>query len=177
MTFRKITLSILISLGLASNAQSRMPSEPTSTAYSSIFDLTPFDRACECIMYYEGMHRKKDYPYVGYGHKLQPGESYSSNMSPAAAERLLRKDLRKLCNMFSKYGQDSLLLATLAYNIGPYKVLGRKGKYPKSDVLKKLESGDRNIRDAYVNHCHWRGKRIASIERRRYAELILLYNP
>ena len=177
MTFRKITLSILISLGIGMNAQPRMPSEPTSTASLSIFDLPPFERAVCCIKYYEGLHTKKDYPYVGYGHKLRPGEHYSSIMSPAAAEQLLRKDLKELCEMFRHYGQDSLLLAALAYNIGPYKVLGYKGKYPKSTVLQKLDRGDRNIRDAYVNHCHWRGKRIPSIERRRYAELMLLYTP
>ena len=68
-------------------------------------------------------------------------------------------------------------LAALSYNIGPYKVTGYKGKYPKSSVLKKLEVDNRNIGDDYVNHCHWRGKRIPSIERRRYAELMLLFTP
>lgn len=119
----------------------------------------------------------RDYPYVGYGHKLRPGERYSANMSTCEAEQLLRKDLRELCAMFRSYGRDSLLLAALSYNIGPYKVTGYKGKYPKSSVLKKLEVGNRNIRDDYVNHCHWRGKRIPSIERRRYAELMLLFTP
>ena len=78
------------------------------------------------------MHRAKDYPYVGYGHKLRPGERYSANMSTYEAEQLLRKDLKELCAMFRSYGQDSLLLAALSYNIGPYKVTGYKGKYPKS---------------------------------------------
>ncbi len=99
------------------------------------------------------------------------------NMSTYEAEQLLRKDLKELCAMFRSYGQDSLLLAALSYKIGPYKVTGYKGKYPKSSVLKKLEVGNRNIRDDYVNHCHWRGKRIPSIERRRYAELMLLFIP
>jgi lysozyme len=114
---------------------------------------------------------------VGYGHKLRPGERYSANMSTYEAEQLLRKDLRELCAIFRSYGQDSLLLAALSYNIGPYKVTGYKGKYPKSSVLKKLEVGNRNFREDYVNHCHWRGKRIPSIERRRYAELMLLFTP
>ena len=70
-----------------------------------------------------------------------------------------------------------ILPRTRVYNIGPYKVTGYKGKYPKSTVLKKLEEGNRDIRDDYVKHCHWRGKRIPSIERRRYAELMLLYTP
>ena len=68
------------------------------------------------------------------------------------------------------------MLATLAYNIGAYKLLGLKGKYPKSTILKKLDSGDRNIKYDYVMYCHWRGKKIASLERRRYAEFILLFD-
>lgn len=39
-------------------------------------------------------------------------------MTAREAEVLLRKDLRELCAMFRPYGQDSLLLAALAYNIG-----------------------------------------------------------
>lgn len=134
-----------------------MPTERPASTPASIFELPPFERAVCCIRFYEGMHRAKDYPYVGYGHKLRPGERYSANMSTYEAEQLLRKDLRELCAMFRSYGQDSLLLAALSYNIGPYKVTGYKGKYPKSSVLKKLEVGNRNIRDDYVNHCHWRG--------------------
>lgn len=98
-------------------------------------------------------------------------------MTAREAEDLLRKDLRELCAIFRPYGQDSLLLAALAYNIGPYKVLGCKGRYPKSTVLIKLEAGDRNIRDDYVKYCRWRGKRVPSIERRRYIELMLLFTP
>ena len=177
MTFRKIILFLLISLSLVANAQAQMPTERPASTPASIFELPPFERAVCCIRFYEGMHRAKDYPYVGYGHKLRPGERYSANMSTYEAEQLLRKDLRELCAMFRSYGQDSLLLAALSYNIGPYKVTGYKGKYPKSSVLKKLEVGNRNIRDDYVNHCHWRGKRIPSIERRRYAELMLLFTP
>lgn len=177
MTFRKIALFLLISLNLVTNAQARMPTEQPASALASLFKLPPFERAVCCIRFYEGMHRAKDYPYVGYGHKLRPGEHYSANMSPYEAELLLRKDLRELCAMFRSYGRDSLLLAALSYNIGAYRVTGYKDKYPKSSVLKKLEVGNRDIRDDYVKHCHWRGKRIPSIARRRYAELMLLYTP
>lgn len=168
---------MLLSFSLGANAQAREPSATEQSSSSSLYDLPPFERAVCCIKYYEGLHRKKDYPYVGYGHKLRPGENYSSNMSPAAAELLLRKDLRKLCDMFSQYGRDSLLLAALAYNVGPYKVLGCKGKYPKSNVLQKIESGNRDIKQDYVEFCRWKGKKIPSIERRRYAELLLLFEP
>ena len=163
---------------LMANEQAREPSEtkPLETA-GSIYALPPFERAVCCIKYYEGMHRKKDYPYVGYGHKLRPGEHYSSNMSLAEADRLLRKDLKEFCGMFSKYGKDSLLLAALAYNVGPYRILGSKKKYPKSTLLMKIEAGIRNFKTDYVQFCRWKGKKIPSIERRRYAEWVLLYVP
>ena len=44
-----------------------------------------------------------------------------------------------------------------------------------SGICKKLDSGDRNIKNDYVKYCHWRGKKIVSIERRRYAEFMLLF--
>ena len=110
---------------LAAHSQEEVINQPR------IFLLSPFDRAVCCIKYYEGLHRQKDYPYVGFGHKLRPGEHYSSNMSYAEADALLRKDLKEFCAMFSDYGKDSLLLAALAYNVGPYRILGSKKKYPK----------------------------------------------
>lgn len=81
-------------------------------------------------------------------------------MTATESESLLRKDLKELCSLFRPYGKDSLLLAALAYNIGTFKLLGLKGKYPKSIILKKLDSGDRNIKNDYVKYCHWRGKRL-----------------
>ena len=42
-------------------------------------------------------------------------------------------------------------------------------------VLKKSEAGIRDFKEDYVQFCHWKGKKVASIERRRYAELALLY--
>ena len=139
MRLKIVSFIALISTSLSLNAQPQTPIERNDAASKTLFELSPFERAVCCIRFYEGLHRKKDYPYVGYGHKLRPGERYSSNMTAREAEKLLRKDLRELCAMFRSYGQDSLLLAALSYNIGPYKVLGCKGRYPKSTVLKKLE--------------------------------------
>jgi lysozyme len=96
-------------------------------------------------------------------------------MSLVEADLLLRKDLKKFCGMFSAYGKDSLLLAALAYNVGPYRILGCKKKYPKSTLLKKIEAGIRDFKSDYVQFCRWKGKKIPSIERRRYAEWTLLY--
>lgn len=175
MSFRIIAAFVIFIFGMRVNGQTVTPSEPLSKTLP-IFDLPPFERAVCCIRFYEGLHRKKDYPYVGYGHRLRPGERYSSEMTASEAEALLRKDLKELCSLFRPYGKDSLLLAALAYNIGVFKLLGLDGKYPKSIILKKLDSGDRNIKNDYVQYCHWRGKKIASIERRRYAEFLLLFD-
>ncbi len=172
MTLRKILATIIVTSCLCANAQTQEP-----VKQPAIYGLAPFERAVCCIKYYEGIHRKKDYPYVGYGHKLQPGENYSSNMSLAEADKLLRKDLKNFCGMFSSYGKDSLLLAALAYNVGPYRILGSKKKYHKSTLLKKIEAGIRDFKSDYVQFCHWKGKKIPSIERRRYAEWLLLYVP
>ena len=170
MIQRTLFIAIALFCSLTIHSQNEVVNQ------ESIFALPPFERAVCCIKFYEGMHRKKDYPYVGYGHKLRPGEHYSSNMSYAEADKLLRKDLKEFCAMFSDYGKDSLLLATLAYNVGPYRILGSKKKYPKSTLLKKIEAGIRDFKADYVQFCHWKGKKIPSIERRRYAELFLLYN-
>lgn len=78
-----------------------------------------FSLAVECIKRFEGWHSSRHHPYVGWGHCLQPGEKYSAHtMTRQQADELLRKDLRKFCAMFRQFGKDSLLLATLAYNVG-----------------------------------------------------------
>ena len=72
------------------------------------------------------------------------------------ADALLRKDLRKFCAMFRQFGRDSVLLGTLAFNVGPAKLLENK-RYPKSTLIKKLEAGDRNIYREYIAFCHYKG--------------------
>lgn len=111
MRLRTISIIALILTSLSVNAQSQKSSESNDAASNALFELPPFERAVCCIRFYEGLHRKKDYPYVGYGHKLRTGERYSSNMTALEAEELLRKDLRELCAMFRSYGKDSLLLS------------------------------------------------------------------
>lgn len=136
-----------------------------------------FSLAVECIKRFEGWHSSRHYPYVGWGHCLQPGEKYSAHtMTRQQADELLRKDLRKFCAMFRQFGKDSLLLATLAYNVGPYRLLGSK-KIPKSTLVRKLEAGDRNIYKEYISFRCYKGKVVPSIERRRKVEFELLYIP
>ncbi len=144
---------------------------------AAIYRLPPFERAVRCTKYFEGWHSEKHHPYVGWGHQVQPGERYSARtMTKRQADALLRKDLRKFCAMFRKFGRDSLLLATLAYNVGPYRLLG-SGKIPKSTLIRKLEAGDRNIYREYIAFCNYKGKRHAMLLKRRKAEFALLYIP
>ncbi len=71
-----------------------------------------FESAVACIKRYEGMHDHRHLPYVGYGHKLLPGESFPA-MTEKLADSLLRADLRKKCAVFRRFGADSLLLSQI----------------------------------------------------------------
>lgn len=134
-----------------------------------------FNIAVECIKRWEGWHgEKKHWPYVGWGHKVLPGETFTNGISRAQGDSILRTDLRKLCRMFSYLGRDSLIVSVLSYNVGAYRIKGY-GKMPKSRLLKKLEAGDRDIYDEYVSFRCYKGKVIPSIERRRKAEYMLLF--
>ena len=65
---------------------------------------------------------------------------------------------------------------TLAYNVGHSRLLGY-GKRPKSNLIKKIESGDWDIYEEYISYRCYKGKPIPSIERRRKREFQLLYIP
>ena len=143
-------------------------------AQNAILRLSPFERAVRVIKYYEGWHDiRKNYPYIGWGHHILPTEHFTRNLTTVQADSLLRTDLNRLCCLFRKYGRDSLLLAVLAYNVGPYKILGDK-KRPKSHLLQKIESGNRNFKSDYLDFCRWKGKIVPSIHRRRMMEYALL---
>ena len=58
-----------------------------------ISELPPFERAIAVIKHFEGLHNKAEhYPYVGYGHKVLPGENLSTDMTEEEADKLLRSD-------------------------------------------------------------------------------------
>ena len=178
MTGKIRTYIIIALLQLCQNimAQNKTPTIDSQSDLG-IFTLPPFERAVRCIKYYEGWHDiKRNYPYIGWGHRILPYEKFRKNLTFQQADSLLRSDLRKLCTLFRKYGRDTLLLAVLAYNVGPYKILGN-GKYPKSRLLQKIEQGERNIRREYLDFCRYQRRKIASIHRRRQTELLLLYKP
>ena len=137
-------------------------------------DLPPFERAVVVVKYFEGLHGKGCFPYVGYGHQLQPGEHLSSNMTERQADSLLRADLWKCFEYFKGYGKDALLLTLLAYNVGVGRLLGY-GKHPKSKLLRKIEAGDRNFYWEYVSFCRYKGKVLNGLVKRRKVEFALFF--
>lgn len=149
---------------------------PSRLAAQTPDDKKLFERAVACIKYFEGWHTARNHPYIGYGHKLLPGEKLTSNLSRAQADSLLRADLRKRYVTFRRFGKDALLLTVLSYNVGEYRLIG-SGKIPKSNLIKKLEKGDRDIYKEYISYRKYKGKVVPSIERRRKCEYVLLYIP
>ncbi|CAK7089256.1 MAG: hypothetical protein BACB_05208 [Bacteroides thetaiotaomicron] len=91
---------------LAAHPRGGGGSPPTATEIPDSL----FEQAIACIKRFEGWHGKH-LPYVGWGHKLLPGETFRPDMSKAQADSLLRADLRKLCRMCSRFGKDALLLS------------------------------------------------------------------
>ena len=141
-----------------------------------LLSLPPFERAVISIKHFEGLHTWKEYPYVGYGHQLLPGERFTAAMTERQADSLLRADLMKRLMMFKDYEKDVLLLAVLSYNVGAGRLLGY-GKHPKSRLLRKIESGDRNFYCEFVSFCRYKGKVLRGLVKRRKVEFALFYIP
>ena len=72
--------------------------------------------------------------------------------------------------------QDALQLAVLSYNVGAGRLLGY-GKHPKSRLLRKIESGDRNFYREFVSFCRYKGKVLQGLVKRRKVEFALFYIP
>lgn len=141
-----------------------------SESASATAETDRYETAVEIIKKYEGLHSPRHWPLVGYGHKVLPGEKFPRNraLSQQEAEALLRKDFAKFCKLFRSYGKDSILMASLAYNIG-------NGAAERSSVARKLRAGNRDIRENYIAHCRYRGKAHPQIRRRRIEEFERLF--
>ena len=127
----RVFMTMLCSLLAVCSVSARISRQEGTDGQAAIYRLPLFERAVRCTKYFEGWHSEKHHPYVGYGHRLLPGERYSARtMTKRQADALLRKDMRNFCAMFRQFGKDSLLLATLAYNVGPYRLLQLQGKTP-----------------------------------------------
>lgn len=153
-----------------------MPFYVKAQSLEELKKMPMFERSVAVIKRFEGWHGPEAGNYVGYGHRILPGENLSHDMTEAEADSLLRADLFVRCTIFRRFGVDSLLLATLSYQVGHGRLLGY-GKYPKSKLIQKLEGGDRDIYREYVSFRRWKGKVIPSIERRRKMEFELLFEP
>lgn len=165
---------LFVSAVLAVAFSASLPAQNTDETPASFHDEPKAELAVELVKKYEGLHDCSDYPYYGFGHRKLPGEKLSYDMTEAEAEELLRKDLAERYRLFRKYKKDALILTILSYNVGHGTLLGY-GKRPKSQLVKKLEAGDRNIYMEYISYCHYKGRKIRSIERRRKMEFLLLY--
>ncbi|WP_289756924.1 lysozyme [Muribaculum intestinale] len=145
---------------------------PAAHAKRSIMELPLFERAVLIIKKFETLHKPKHWPYVGYGHCVQPGDPYrrGCQLTERQADALLRKDLRKFVSLYKHMGEkNAILLGTLAYNIGP-------GAVNKSSVYRKLKRGDTNIYKEYTSHCHYKGKFHRQLHQRRQTEYKLLFS-
>lgn len=91
------------------------------------------------------------------------------------ADSLLRTDLVAQFDRFNCYGKDALLLSLLAYNVGAGRILGTKMQR-KSQLLCKIEAGDRDYIQEYLSFCHYNGKILRGIVKRRRAEFLLFFN-
>lgn len=159
-----LSLLCLCSVGMARATPNKLP-----------YTEKQFEMAVACIKHFEGWHTVKNYPYVGYGHQLQKGERYSARtLTKKQGDLLLRLDLMRNIYLFRGYGKDALLLSVLAYNVGPYAILGTS-KRPKSRLLRKIERGDRNIYNDYIASCRWHGRQVKSIKFRRQVEFDLFF--
>lgn len=161
---RKLLLIImLVSVGIYTYAASPCP---------ALMELPLFERAVRIIKYYETLHRPEHWPGIGYGHVVQAGEPYKKGvrLTERQADALLRKDLKRFCNLYRSYGADSVLLSALAYNCGPQVV-------KESGILQRLKSGDRDIFESYTSYCHYKGKWHSGLYRRRIVEYLVLFEP
>lgn len=137
---------------------------PVPVSSQSLFELS-----VDCIKRYEGLHTARHYPYVGYGHKLMDGETFTADMDEACADSLLRADLLRRCALFRNFGRDSLLLCVLAYNVGETRVM-------RSRLVKKLREGNRDVYREYVSFRLIKGQVSTVLVRRRKEEFELLFN-
>lgn len=88
------------------------PGITAQTKKRSIMELPPFERAVLIIKKFETLHKPKHWPYVGYGHQVQPGEPYRRGvqLSERQADALLRKDLRKFVALYDDFRPNDALL-------------------------------------------------------------------
>ena len=113
----RAVMIMLCSLLAVCSVSAQISRQEGTDGQVAIYRLPLFERAVRCTKYFEGWHSEKHHPYVGWGHKILPGERYSARtMTKRQADALLRKDLRKFCAMFRQFGKDSFALSEISDN-------------------------------------------------------------
>ena len=127
----RVFMAILCSLMAVCSVSAQISPRKGNGGGRGQFPRLPLmERAFLCTRYFEGWHSEKHHPYVGWGHRVQSGESYSARtMTKRQADALLRKDLRKFCAIFRKFGRDSLLLSEISDN----------NVYPNPSIILKIQ--------------------------------------
>ncbi len=113
------------------------------------------------------------YSYIGYGHQIQPGESFTT-ITEAEAEALLRADLdffengvREALTRPANENQFSAMVS-LAYNKGLY-------GFKDTNVLKRFNAGDIDgAADDFRNHTGRDGPVPHLVERRERERMLFL---
>lgn len=122
-----------------------------------------FDKAVGFIKAFDGAWK----PLFLHRLRTQPSahENFTVDITGEQPDSLLRVDLLERYKYFRQYGKEALLLTVLAYNVGHSRLLGY-GKRPKSNLIKKIEAGDRDVYEEYISYRCYKDKPIPSIERR-----------
>ena len=111
----RVFMAILCSLWAVCSVSAQSNRQEVTDRQAAIYRLPLMERAFLCTRHFEGWHDQSC--YVGWGHRLQKGESYSARtMTKRQADALLRKDLRKFIGIFRNFGRDSLLLSEISDN-------------------------------------------------------------
>ena len=122
----RVFMIMLCSLLAVCSVSARTSRQEGMDGQATIYRLPLFERAVCCTKYFEGWHSEKHHPYVGWGHKILPGERYSARtMTKRQADAFLRKDMRKFCAMFRQFGKDSILLSEIS----------DKSSYPNQNII------------------------------------------
>ena len=130
MKMMRVFMTMLCSLLAVCSVSARISRQEGTDGQVAIYRLPLFERAVRCTKYFEGWHSEKHHPYVGWGHRILPGERYSARtMTKRQADALLRKDLRKFVAMFRKFGVDSTLLSEISDN----------KSYPNPSIILKIQ--------------------------------------
>lgn len=141
-------------------------------------EMQTSDKGIDLIMKYEGLSLT---PYVcsgnkltiGYGHVIQPYESFGDSITAYQAENILRKDVRVAERAVRRQVDVALTqnqfdaLVSFTFNLG-------EGNLARSTLLKKINAGDTSGAAAeFHKWVYAGGKRLKGLENRRLAERAL----